>query len=151
VLGEGARQPTAHDGIRLPVDGAGRGDDIATIGEEIDTGDFLAGDVQAGRQAEVQVGQAASGGVDGAGFEQVGIAAAEIGEGGCRVEVEDDELADGAGDDAQRRADAGIGEPRFDLGEGGRVVLVAAPRTGGNLRAGGVKVAVEGNDRIAEG
>ncbi len=141
VVGEGAGHSTPYHFVGLTVDGAGRRDHVATVREQINTRQLLAGNVQASGQPEVEVGQAASGRMNGAGIEQVGVAAAEISERVWRVEVEDDEAADAASDDAERCPDTGRGEPSLHVRESRVLALIDAPRTGRDLRAGRVKIA----------
>lgn len=116
VSGEGVRSAAAGDAIGLAVDGGGWGDDVASIGEEIDALTFLAGEAQMGRQVKIEVGQGTSSGLDGAGFDQIGTLTAEGLIEIRRVEVEDDEMADIAGDDAERCCAAFGCEPLIDLG-----------------------------------
>ena len=69
TLGKGFRHPTTTDFIGMVVDYGGRGDDITTIGQQINALPFLAGEVQMRRKAKIKVWELATGRADGVGFQ----------------------------------------------------------------------------------
>lgn len=100
AFGKGIGHASARDFVGLTVDGGGRGDDVATVGEQINALPFHTLDVEMVRELEVEVRELASGRADGMGFSEVGMTNTEVSEDGFRVEVEDDEVTDMAGDDS---------------------------------------------------
>ena len=144
TFSEGTRHPTARDFVGLIVEGGGWSNDIATLGEQIDPLPFLAGDVQMGRQAEIQMWQTATGGAHGVGFKQSGIACLELEEAFLGVEVEDDQLADATGDDAQTAAAQEL-EPLAVVTGCGAVALEVRPRD-----SGGFGIPDQGDDGVPE-
>ena len=133
----------------MTVEHGGRRDDIASLREQIHPLPFQAGDVQMRRQAEIEMRQAATGGAHGMGFEKVGIKGFELVKDDFGVEVEDDELADVTGDESQARKASGF-EPLLMVTPGSAKVLEVCPRNSGNFSARSIRVANEGDDRIAE-
>ena len=83
------------------------------------------------------------------GFEKIGIEGFELVKDDLGVEVEDDELADVTGNETQARKASGL-EPLLVVMAGSAKVLEAGPRDSGNFGAGSIRVADEGDDRIAE-